>query len=130
MKHILEFFHDVIPIVFVVGIVAVAFVFYNQTRSLAAAGVEKTQAFESQLKTADVLVYDGMTVSGMEVKEFVKSFYKPAGQDGTFAITISSVNGDKAITNPEIPGVGNRESFLCTVKRKESIIQSVAFTKK
>lgn len=131
MKHILEFFHDIIPIVFVVGIIAVAFIFYNHTKNLASAGVEKAYTFDAQLQNADVLVYDQMTVSGADVIKFVKDFYKASGTTGAFDIIVSNVNaGSKLTTNDVTTTVSNAARYVCTVKSDGGTVTNVTFSKK
>ncbi len=131
MKHILEFFHDIIPIVFVVGIIAVAFIFYNHTKNLAAAGVEKAYTFDEQLKYADVLVYDQMTVSGADVIKFVKDFYKASGTTGAFDIIVSNVNaGSKLATGDVTATVSSAAKYVCTVKSDGGTVTNVTFLKK
>ena len=131
MKHILEFFHDIIPIVFVVGIIAVAFIFYNHTKNLAAAGVEKAYTFDEQLQYADVLVYDQMTVSGADVIKFVKDFYKASGTTGAFDIIVSNVNaGSKLATSDVTTTVSSAAKYVCTVKSDGGTVTNVTFLKK
>lgn len=131
MKHILEFFHDIIPIVFVVGIVALAFIFFNHTKNLAAAGIEKSYTFDAQLENSDVLVYDQMTVSGADVVRFVKDFYKVSGTVGAFRISISNVNSGTAIaTNDVSTQVSNSARYTCNVVSDNGSLTSVTFTKK
>lgn len=130
MKHILEFFHEVIPIVFVVGMIAVAFIFYNHIRNLANAGLEKTSTFDEQLENADVLVYDGMKVSGADVVRFAFDFYQAAGTLNAFEIMVSDYNGGKAITNADIStGIRAGASYRCVVKRENGTVKSATFTK-
>ncbi len=131
MKHILEFFHDIIPIVFVVGIIAVAFIFYNHTKNLASAGVEKSYTFDAQLQNADVLVYDQMTVSGADVIKFVKDFYKASGTTGAFDISVSNVNaGSKLVSNDVTTTVSSGAKYICTVKSDSGTVTNVTFLKK
>ena len=131
MKHILEFFHDVIPIVFVVGIIAVAFIFYNHTKNLASTGVEKVYTFDEQLQHADVLVYDQMTVSGADVIRFVKDFYKTSGTTDAFDISVSNVNaGSKLLTNDVTTVVSSAAKYVCTVKCDGGTVTNVTFLKK
>lgn len=126
MKHILEFFHDIVPVIFVVGIIAVAFVFYNHTRNLAAAAVEKSYTFDEQLNNADILVLDQMTVSGADVKKFVKDFYKVS----SFDISISHINGGTRLTTNDVSLlVSSAATYLCTVKSHKGTVTSVAFSK-
>ncbi|MFA9463298.1 MAG: hypothetical protein ACERKN_03290 [Velocimicrobium sp.] len=131
MKHILEFFHDIIPIVFVVGIIAVAFIFYNHTKNLATAGVEKAYTFDAQLQNADILVYDQMTVSGADVVSFVRDFYKSSSTSGTFDIIISNVNAGSKITSSDVSAiVSNAAKYTCSVKSDSGRVSCVTFLKK
>lgn len=128
MKHILEFFHDIIPIVFVVGIIAIAFVLYNHTKNLAAAGVEKAYTFDAQLQNADVLVYDQMTVSGTDVIRFVKDYYK---ESGSFDICISNINGGGKVSGSDVSSsVAGAARYDCMVKTNTGTVTSVTFQKK
>lgn len=130
MKHILEFFHDVIPIVFVVGIVALVFVFFNHTKNLAAAGMEKAYTFDEELENADVLVYDQMTVSGADVIAFVRTYYKDSNSKGAFSIKVSNINSGAALTTKDISAqVNNNTRYKCQVSRDGGTVQSVTFQK-
>ncbi|MEG1457871.1 MAG: hypothetical protein RSB37_00980 [Acetivibrio sp.] len=129
MKHILEFFHDVIPIVFVVGMLAIAFVFYNHTKNLAAAGIEKTYSFDEQLENADIYAYDGMTVSGRDVIFFAQEFFKSPGTKGSFAIVINS-QGSGITTSDVSSQVERNASYICDIKEEKGVLKSATFTKK
>ncbi len=131
MRHILQFFHDIIPIVFVVGIIGVAFIFYNHTKNQAATGLAKTYTYDAELENSDITVYDGMTVSGSDVIQFAKHFYKSSSTSEYFPITVSNINAGAALTSSDISsGISSKSIYTCSVTSSSGVVTAVVFTKK
>lgn len=130
MRHLLEFFKDIIPIVFVVGIVAVGFLFYSHVKSVASSGMEKIYSMDLEIENSDILVYDGMTVSGSEIVTFVKKNFKTAGTQGAFAISVSDINAGSTLTSKNLTGIVNSALYTCAVTTENGSVKTVTFTKK